>query len=76
MPTSRPTGALPAEFVLFVMATASGRPPAGYRHRLYPLTLTERDQYLVLFTAPPGSPGAEALALLAVLGARASDYPR
>src|SRR5882724_4886027 len=31
------------------------------------LTLTDRDQYLVLYTAPPGSPGAEALALLNVL---------
>ncbi|WP_430502142.1 helix-turn-helix transcriptional regulator [Micromonospora trifolii] len=40
------------------------------------LTLTDRDQYLVLFTAPPGSPGAEALALLNVLGAQASDYAR
>ncbi len=40
------------------------------------LTLTDRDQYVVLFTAPPGSPGAEALALLDVLGAQASDYLR
>jgi transcriptional regulator with XRE-family HTH domain len=32
------------------------------------LTLTDRDQRLVLYTAPPGSPGAEALALLNVLG--------
>lgn len=40
------------------------------------LTLTDRDQYVVLFTAPPGSPGAEALALLNVLGAEASHYPR
>jgi hypothetical protein len=40
------------------------------------LTLTDRDQYLVLFTAPPGSSGAEALALLNVLGAEASHYPR
>lgn len=38
------------------------------------LTLSDRDQYLVLFTAAPGSPGADALALLNVLGARASDY--
>ncbi|ADI12626.1 helix-turn-helix domain protein [Streptomyces bingchenggensis BCW-1] len=38
------------------------------------LTLTDRDQYLVLFTAPPGSTGAEALALLNVLGAEASHY--
>ncbi|MBG6065627.1 helix-turn-helix transcriptional regulator [Micromonospora ureilytica] len=40
------------------------------------LTLTDRDQYLVLFTAPPGSPGAAALALLNVLGAQASNYVR
>jgi transcriptional regulator with XRE-family HTH domain len=32
------------------------------------LTLTDRDQHLVLYTAPPGSAGAEALALLSVLG--------
>jgi hypothetical protein len=32
------------------------------------LTLTDRDQDLVLYTAPPGSSGAEALALLNVLG--------
>ena len=32
------------------------------------LTLTDRDQHLVLYTAPPGSRGAEALALLNVLG--------
>ncbi|MGV9936733.1 MmyB family transcriptional regulator, partial [Streptomyces olivaceoviridis] len=38
------------------------------------LTLTERDQHLVLYSAPPGSPGAETLALLNVLGAQASDY--
>src|ERR1700722_8041904 len=32
------------------------------------LALTDRDQHLVLYTAPPGSHGAEALALLNVLG--------
>ncbi|MFE2941474.1 helix-turn-helix transcriptional regulator [Streptomyces sp. NPDC059255] len=40
------------------------------------LTLTDRDQHLVLYSAPPGSPGAEALALLNVLGAQAGDYLR
>jgi transcriptional regulator with XRE-family HTH domain len=40
------------------------------------LALTDSDQHLVLYSAPPGSPGAEALALLDVLGAGASDYPR
>jgi transcriptional regulator with XRE-family HTH domain len=38
------------------------------------LTLADRDQRLVLYSAPPGSPDAEALALLHVLGAQASDY--
>lgn len=38
------------------------------------LALTDCDQHLVLYTAPPGSPGAEALALLNVLGAGASHY--
>jgi hypothetical protein len=32
------------------------------------LTLTERDQHLVLYSAPPGSRDAEALAFLSVLG--------
>jgi transcriptional regulator with XRE-family HTH domain len=32
------------------------------------LALTDRDQHLVLYSAPHGSPGAEALALLNVLG--------
>jgi hypothetical protein len=32
------------------------------------LTLTDRDQNLVLYTAPSGSRSAEALALLNVLG--------
>ncbi len=38
------------------------------------LTLTDHDQYLVLFSAQPGSPSAEALALLNVLGTEASQY--
>ncbi|MFG2480358.1 helix-turn-helix transcriptional regulator [Streptomyces fagopyri] len=40
------------------------------------LTLTDRDQYLVLYTAPPGSHGAEALALLNVLGAEGVNASR
>ncbi|MFI6062237.1 hypothetical protein [Streptomyces sp. NPDC051286] len=38
------------------------------------LTLAERDQHLVLYSAPPGSPDANALALLNVLGAEAGDH--
>ena len=37
------------------------------------LTLTDRDQYLVLYSAPAGSHSAEALALLNVLGVDASE---
>jgi transcriptional regulator with XRE-family HTH domain len=40
------------------------------------LALTDRDQHLVLYSAPPGSPDADALALLNVLGVGAGDYPR
>jgi MmyB-like transcription regulator ligand binding domain len=40
------------------------------------LTLTDRDQDLVLYTAPPGSHGAEALALLNVLGAESVQASR
>jgi hypothetical protein len=40
------------------------------------LALTDRDQYLVLYSASPGSPSADALALLNVLGAEAARYPR
>jgi transcriptional regulator with XRE-family HTH domain len=36
------------------------------------LALTDRDQHLVLYSAPAGSRGAEALALLSVLGTEAS----
>lgn len=37
------------------------------------LTLADRDQHLVLYSAPPESPDADALALLSVLGAQAGD---
>ncbi|GAA2474494.1 hypothetical protein GCM10010276_07190 [Streptomyces longisporus] len=40
------------------------------------LALTDRDQHLVLYSAPPGSPGADALALLNALGAEANDHRR
>jgi transcriptional regulator with XRE-family HTH domain len=40
------------------------------------LTLTDRDQDLVLYSAPPGSPAAQALALLGVLGTEADEYRR
>ncbi|MCL2734548.1 MAG: helix-turn-helix transcriptional regulator, partial [Actinomycetia bacterium] len=38
------------------------------------LALTDRDQHMVLYSAPQGSRSAEALALLNVLGAEAGDY--
>ncbi|MFG2569314.1 helix-turn-helix transcriptional regulator [Streptomyces sp. NPDC048567] len=38
------------------------------------LTLDDRDQHLVLYSAPVGSPDAEALALLDVLGAQAGEF--
>ncbi|MEU1942587.1 helix-turn-helix transcriptional regulator [Streptomyces sp. NPDC020125] len=40
------------------------------------LALTDSDQHLVLYSAPPGSPGAQALALLNVLGADAGESLR
>jgi transcriptional regulator with XRE-family HTH domain len=40
------------------------------------LALTDRDQHLVLYSAPPGSPAAEALALLNVLGAESVHASR
>ncbi|MFD7654321.1 helix-turn-helix transcriptional regulator [Actinosynnema sp. NPDC059797] len=40
------------------------------------LALTDRDQHLVVYSAPPGSSDAEALALLDVLGAQAGDHLR
>ena len=40
------------------------------------LTLTDRDQRLVLYSAPPGSHDAEALALLNVLGAESVNASR
>ena len=39
------------------------------------LTLSDRDQHLVLYTAPSGSRGAEALALLNVLGTESITAP-
>ncbi|GAA0464739.1 transcriptional regulator [Paractinoplanes deccanensis] len=39
------------------------------------LALTDRDQHLVLYTAPPGSPSTEALALLSVLGTESFSAP-
>ncbi|MFJ9007638.1 helix-turn-helix domain-containing protein [Streptomyces canus] len=38
------------------------------------LALTDRDQHLVLYSAPQGSPSAEALALLGILGTTAAAY--
>lgn len=40
------------------------------------LALTDRDQHLVLYSAPPGSRDAEALALLNVLGTETNEYRR
>lgn len=40
------------------------------------MTLTDRDQHLVLYTAPAGSRSAEALALLNVLGPEAASASR
>ncbi|MEW2550079.1 helix-turn-helix transcriptional regulator [Streptomyces sp. NPDC047002] len=40
------------------------------------LALTDRDQHLVLYTAPQGSPDADALALLALLGPGAGHTVR
>jgi hypothetical protein len=40
------------------------------------LTLTDRDQHLVLYSAPPGSHGAETLALLNVLGTESVNASR
>jgi transcriptional regulator with XRE-family HTH domain len=40
------------------------------------LLLKDRDQHLVLYSAPPNSPDAEALALLHVLGVDADTYTR
>ena len=39
------------------------------------LTLTDRDQHLILYSAPPGSRDAEALALLSVWGTETSMRP-
>ncbi|MFH8446691.1 helix-turn-helix transcriptional regulator [Streptomyces sp. NPDC018026] len=40
------------------------------------LGLADGDQHLVLYSAPAGSPDAEALALLAVLGTEAGEFQR
>jgi transcriptional regulator with XRE-family HTH domain len=38
------------------------------------LALTDRDQHLVLYSAPQGSPSAEAMALLGILGTTGAAY--
>jgi MmyB-like transcription regulator ligand binding domain len=40
------------------------------------LALTDRDQHLVLYSAPPGSHDAQALALLGVIGAEGVNASR
>ncbi|MFE0316311.1 MmyB family transcriptional regulator, partial [Streptomyces albogriseolus] len=39
------------------------------------LDITDRDQQVVIYTAEPGSPSAEALQLLSVIGARHTTGP-
>lgn len=49
--------------------------PSGITVDCDALTLADRDQHLVLYSAPPGSPAADAPALLGVLGTGAGAYP-